>query len=76
MLRRGMSYGPPLPSGVAERDRQERGLMFVCYQASIERQFEFVQQQWLGDGNVFGLGNDRDPLGGRSVGLTEVEGVW
>lgn len=62
MLRRGMSYGRPLPEGVTEPDGQERGLMFVCFQASIERQFEFVQRQWLGDGNVFGLGGDRDPL--------------
>jgi Dyp-type peroxidase family len=62
MLRRGVSYGRPLPDGVTEPDGEERGLMFVCYQASIERQFEFVQQQWLGDGNVFGLGEDRDPL--------------
>ncbi len=62
MLRRGVSYGPPLPDEVTEPDGQERGLIFVCYQASIERQFEFVQQQWLGDGNVFGLGDDRDPL--------------
>lgn len=41
--------------------------MFVCFQSSIERQFEFVQRQWLGDGNVFGLGDDRDPLLGRTL---------
>ncbi len=41
--------------------------MFVCFQSSIERQFEFVQKQWLGDGNVFGLGDDRDPLMGGSL---------
>jgi hypothetical protein len=57
-----MSYGPPLPAGSLAGDGQERGLMFVCYQASLERQFEFIQRQWLGDGNVFGLGGDRDPL--------------
>jgi Dyp-type peroxidase family len=62
ILRRGMSYGPPLPAGSLAGDGQERGLMFVCYQASLERQFEFIQRQWLGDGNVFGLGGDRDPL--------------
>lgn len=62
ILRRGMSYGPPLPDGVTEPDDHERGLMFVCFQSSIERQFEFVQRQWLGDGNVFGLDDDRDPV--------------
>jgi Dyp-type peroxidase family len=62
ILRRGMSYGPPLADGVTEPDGDERGLMFVCFQSSIERQFEFVQRQWLGDGNVFGLEDDRDPV--------------
>jgi hypothetical protein len=38
--------------------------MFVSFQASLERQFEFIQKQWLADGNVFGLGADRDPIVG------------
>jgi Dyp-type peroxidase family len=67
LLRRGMSYGPPLAEGSVSDDGQERGLMFVCFQSSIERQFEFVQRQWLGDGNVFGVGDDRDPLLGRRL---------
>ena len=62
ILRRGISYGPALPKDITKADGAERGLMFVCYQASIERQFEFIQQQWIGDGNVFGLGDDRDPI--------------
>ena len=62
LLRRGISYGPPLAAGYDHDDGRERGLMFVCFQSSLERQFEFVQRQWLGDGNVFGLGGDRDPL--------------
>jgi Dyp-type peroxidase family len=69
ILRRGMSYGDPLPEGQIEPDGRERGLMFVCFQASIERQFEFIQKQWLGDGNVFGLGVDKDPIvAGSSMG--------
>lgn len=74
MLRRGMSYGPLMDDHATKPDEHERGLMFVCFQSSIERQFEFVQYQWLGDGNVFGLGDDRDPIaaaapadGGRMV---------
>lgn len=67
ILRRGISYGPALADQSIEADGQERGLMFVCFQSSIERQFEFVQRQWLGDGNVFGLGDDRDPLLGRHL---------
>jgi Dyp-type peroxidase family len=62
MIRRGMPYGPPLPAGATEDDGQERGLVFVCYVASISRQFESVQIQWLEDGNAFGLAHDKDFL--------------
>ena len=33
--------------------------------ASIMRQFEFVQQQWIEYGNDAHLGNDKDPLIGN-----------
>lgn len=65
IIRRGMSYGQPLPPGAASDDGQERGLMFVSYQANIERQFEFIQQRWLADGNALQLGSDPDPLVGE-----------
>jgi Dyp-type peroxidase family len=38
------------------------GLMFVCFQASIARQFEVIQGQWLNGGNAFWLGEDKDLL--------------
>lgn len=62
MIRRGVPYGPVLPPGVLEPDGRERGLVFVCFVASIARQFESVQVQWLEDGNSLGLGRDKDPL--------------
>ena len=62
IIRRGMPYGPELPEGVLEDDGAERGLAFVCFNASITRQFESIQRQWLNDGNAFGLGEDRDFL--------------
>jgi Dyp-type peroxidase family len=68
MIRRGMPYGPPLPAGVTTDDGTDRGLVFVCFQASISRQFEAVQMQWLGDGNIFGLGHDSDFLLGGPTG--------
>ncbi len=55
IVRRGMAYGGD--GGVGER-----GLVFVCMNASIARQFEFVQGAWLGDGAAFGLGGDHDFL--------------
>ena len=44
------------PRSCQRMTKAERGLMFVAYNASIVRQFEFVQSQWMGDGNAFGLG--------------------
>jgi Dyp-type peroxidase family len=67
IIRRGMPYGPPLPRGDLDDDRQERGLAFVCFNASISRQFESVQRQWLNDGNVFHLGRDTDFLLGAAA---------
>lgn len=68
IIRRGMPYGPPLPAGVVEDDGKPRGLVFVCFNASISRQFEGVQIQWLNDGNIFGLGHDKDFLLGDPAG--------
>jgi Dyp-type peroxidase family len=61
IVRRGMPYGPPLPEGAPD-DGADRGLLFVCLQASIVRQFEIVQERWCNDGNAFGLGAQADPI--------------
>ena len=68
IIRRGMPYGDPLPEGVLDDDKNERGLAFVCFNADIERQFETIQRQWCNDGNIFGLGRDRDFLLGGPEG--------
>src|SRR5262249_33925694 len=62
IIRRGRSYGPPLPADATADDGQERGLVFVCFNTSIERQFETIQALWVDDGDPFGLGPDKDPL--------------
>ncbi len=64
---RGITYGPALPGGAPE-DGEDRGVLFMCFQASIERQFEFVQAQWFNDGNAFRLGDDKDVLLGDHDG--------
>jgi hypothetical protein len=68
LIRRGRAYGKPLEPGVMEDDGQDRGLVFVCFQASIWRQFETVQSLWIDDGDPFGLGPDKDPLAGEPHG--------
>ena len=67
VIRRGIPYGPALPPGQAD-DGQDRGVIFACLQASIARQFEFIQSQWLNGGNSFGLGEDQDVLIGPQDG--------
>ena len=72
MIRRGMPYGTPLPDGELQDDGAERGLVFVSFQASIFRQFEGVQTPWINDGNIFGLGTDKDYLLGDPSGATKM----
>lgn len=49
ILRRGIPFGPPV-AGVKRPSpalrRQERGLIFLCYAATIEDQFEFITRRW------------------------------
>lgn len=68
MIRRGMPYGTVLAEGASADDGVDRGLVFVSFQASIARQFEGVQVQWLNAGNIFGLGHDTDFLLGDQQG--------
>lgn len=65
LIRRGVPYGEPLER-YAPDDGSERGLLFVSFQSDIERQFEFVQQQWCNDGSRLYIGADRDPLIGAA----------
>jgi deferrochelatase/peroxidase EfeB len=81
ILRRGIPYGPAYP-GDLEQDgpasaadaQQDRGLIFVSYQTSIEEQFKFLQRTWAnhrknpngegGEDPIIGQGN-RAAGGGR-----------
>ena len=54
MIRRGTTYGPPLPPGVLDDDGADRGLMFAFVGAHLDRQFEFVQTEWVNDGKFIG----------------------
>jgi Dyp-type peroxidase family len=68
IIRRGRPYGPPLAPGATEDDGVDRGLVFVCFNTSIWRQFETVQALWIDDGDPFGLGPDKDFLVGEPHG--------
>jgi deferrochelatase/peroxidase EfeB len=66
ILRRGLPYGDSSP-GVS--DETEHGIIMLVVCASLFRQYEFVQQQWLNYGLDSNAGNDTDPLvGNHSTG--------
>lgn len=64
LIRRGRSYGSRMPNPRDLSDTEERGLLFMCVNANIERQFEFVQQTWVNSPSFNGLYNERDPIFG------------
>jgi deferrochelatase/peroxidase EfeB len=68
LLRRGMSYGPLLPPGVLEDDGVDRGIIFIFVGASLSRQFEFVQSEWVNQGTFIGKTGEKDPLTGSNDG--------
>ncbi len=78
ILRRGRAYGKPFdpsmnPEHFLEDLNKEpapisRGLHFICLNANIGRQFEFVQHTWANNPNFNGLYQDPDPIiGSRSL---------
>lgn len=69
ILRRGRKYGatisvPPVEDGV------DRGLLFICLNTDIARQFEFVQQTWMFNPNFATLYDETDPLIGPAGTMT------
>lgn len=70
MIRRGATYGPPLPEGTPE-DGVERGIAAFLVCGSLIRQFEFAQNVWINDKNFHELGNERDPIVGAQDGTLE-----
>lgn len=59
LLRRGLPYGS------AKDPEGEHGIIMLAVCASLQRQFEFVQQQWINYGLDSNAGNDTDPLIGN-----------
>ena len=71
VLRRARPYQergqPPSPGDAGN----EVGLVFMCINADIQRQFEFVQQTWINNPKFNGLYDNKDPLiGDNNATLT------
>lgn len=77
IIRRSRAYGPPLVENMdpkrmmrAVDNGEERGLHFLCLNAAIDRQFEFVQSLWANNPKFGDLYDDPDPLIGVQDGQT------
>jgi Dyp-type peroxidase family len=71
ILRRGIPYGESFregaPPGSAAAADADRGLLFLAYQASLERQFEFVISQWFNKPDHPERGDGHDPILSQAV---------
>jgi deferrochelatase/peroxidase EfeB len=69
ILRRGREYGSELSPEQALQpappNEPTRGLHFVCLNANILRQFEFLQNAWIASTKFSGLTGESDPLLGN-----------
>ena len=60
LLRRGIPFGAPYPAP------GERGLLFLAYQTSFERQFEFITHSWMNNPNFRDSNDGYDPIVGQN----------
>ena len=69
IVRRGREYGPALSPDEAlhpaPANEEKRGLHFICLNANISRQFEFLQNAWVMSTKFSGLTGASDPLLGN-----------
>ncbi len=64
ILRRGRSYGDFLGDPHHDVNAQDRGLFFICLNANIDRQFEFIQNTWINNIKFNAFYDEDDPIVG------------
>ena len=66
IIRRSTTYGASYdPNALSDRDDEiPRGLHFLFISAKAMATLEFLQREWINDGNFSGLGEERDPIVG------------
>jgi Dyp-type peroxidase family len=69
IIRRSTTYGAPYdPDATSEHDDEvARGLYFIFLSAKAMATMEFLQEEWVNNGNFMNLGDERDP----NIGLQE-----
>jgi Dyp-type peroxidase family len=69
IIRRSTAFGAPYDRDAVspEDDETPRGLYFIFLSAKAMATLEFLQQEWINNGNFMSLGSERDP----NVGLQQ-----
>jgi deferrochelatase/peroxidase EfeB len=69
IIRRSTAYGAPYdPDAISPQDDETpHGLYFIFISAKAMATLEFLQQEWINNGNFMSLGSERDP----NVGLQQ-----
>ena len=69
LIRRSRPYGKPIAESMNAADilaspvtDKDRGIYFICMQANLSRQFEFIQQTWVSDPKLNQFYADPDPF--------------
>src|SRR5262245_40622710 len=67
IIRRGTTYGAPYDANAFSEadDETPRGAIFLLMSAKAMATLEFLQKEWINDGNFIGVGDERDPIIGR-----------
>jgi deferrochelatase/peroxidase EfeB len=66
IIRRSTTYGAPYePNALSEEDDEvPRGVYFLFISAKAMATLEFLQGEWINNGNFAGVGDERDPMVG------------
>ncbi|HEY9803421.1 MAG TPA: Dyp-type peroxidase [Leptolyngbyaceae cyanobacterium] len=73
IARRSVSYGE---SDCNKEPTTGSGLLFLCFQANIENQFNFIQARWSNPKNFVQVGVGPDPLIGQPEGTQKWPQKW
>ena len=64
IARRGISYGE---NDITKAPQVGSGLLFLCFQANLENQFNFMQEKWANQNNFVAVNVGLDPVIGQSA---------
>jgi Dyp-type peroxidase family len=78
ITRRGITYGdrPNQPQSIDDLPSGGVGILFMCFQASIRRQFAFMQRTWLSSPRFVLRGTGLDPVAGQASSPPAVKQTW